>query len=66
MIDTINRRGGWLRRAWDMGIIHSVAEMIILALIVALIIVMAGIYQPEPPRINDRAPALEKIMEVTE
>jgi len=39
------RRDSWLRRAWGMGIIHSVAGMIIVVLLMALMIILAGVYQ---------------------
>jgi len=58
---SINRHGGWLRRAWDAGYIHATVGMVVVAALCLTLWILAGIYQPEPPRINDRAPALEKL-----
>lgn len=42
----INRRHGLLVRAWWCGIIHAIIGMIIVALLCALTIIMAGVFAP--------------------
>ena len=58
---SINRRCSWLRRAWDAGYIHATVGIMLVAALMALLIILAGVYVPEPPRINDRAPALGRV-----
>ena len=59
---SINRRCSWLRRAWDAGYIHATVGMVVIATLCLALWILAGIYQPEPPRINDRVPALGEVM----
>ena len=43
------------------GLVHTIIGIIIVALLIGVIIVLAAVFQPNPPMINDRAPAIEKL-----
>lgn len=43
------------------GLVHTIIGIIVIALLIGMVIVLASIFQPTPPAINDRAPAIEKL-----
>ena len=55
----------WIKKTYGSGILHAIIGMITIILLFITLIILTGTYQPEPPRINDKAQALEKILEKT-
>ena len=45
-----------------MGLRHAIMGIILVAAMFFLLIFLWGIFQPAPPIINDRVPALEKLI----